>query len=106
MKTITEQAELEEHCGTLQLKSPWAFRDELIKMQPNDLNNSHTILFNKGRYFETTLPNQALRVSIAKAIKCKLQYKTMTIGSWKKLESFIKAMNKRGYYVYISLDWI
>jgi len=64
------------------------------------------VLFNKGRYFEMSVFDNKLRTSISKAIKSKVQHRNMLVDSKIKLESLIKAFNKRGYYVDINLDWI
>lgn len=108
MKNITSTIELEEHCGFLQPKDPWKFAKDIEVSQPTSLisNRSHTILFNKGRYFETTIIDKSLRASISQAIKSKIKYNTMITDSWKKLEAFVKAMNKRNIYIHINIDWI
>lgn len=106
MNTITSQAVLEEHCGINVPKDPWKLGKDIQYSQPHSLNNNHTILFNKGRYFETSIYDKKLRASIAQAIKSKVKYNTMIVDSWRKLEAFVKAMNKRDYYINIDIDWI
>lgn len=106
MKTtpITNKVELDKFNTP---KDPWKFAREIESSQgrSNDYKSNHSILFNKGRYFETTLYSKKLTASIAQAIKVKTQY-GMVVASWKHLESFVKAMNKRGYYIKINIDWI
>jgi len=107
MKNITSQVELEEICGRVVPKDAWRFGKAIEAAQDySKLEGRHTILYNKGRYFETSIHDHKLLVSISKAIKSKIQYKTMIADSWRKLEAFVKAMNKRGYYVAITIDWI
>ena len=72
-----------------------------------DSNNMHIrVLFNKGRYFEHSIHDAKLRRSMAQAVKIKVEYGNMIIGSHDKLEALVKAYNKRGFYVNINLDWI
>ena len=63
------------------------------------------ILFNKGRYFETSIHSHSLLVSLSKAIKVKIQFNNMLAGSPTKLVALVKALNKRGYYASVKLDW-
>jgi len=105
--TITSQIELEEHLGNQHPKNPYKFVSLLENLQKTHTNSTyHRVLFNKGRYFETTIMDKVLRSSIACAIKSKIKHNTMIVDSWRKLEAFVKAMNKRGYYVHIKIDWI
>lgn len=63
------------------------------------------ILFNKGRYFEATLPKSIIN-EVAELIKSDISYKTMIVGSWKLLEDFVTALNCVGYRATIDIDWI
>lgn len=64
------------------------------------------ILFNKARYFEMTISDHALLVSISKAAKVKIKYGDMLIGTPEQLKAVSKALIKRGIRVRIRLDWI
>ena len=67
MKNITSTIELKEHCGTLEPKDPWKFAKDIQNSQECKLGSAkHIILFNKGRYFETSLYNEQLCKEIAK----------------------------------------
>lgn len=106
---MNNQIETEIHLGNEQPKDPWKFASNIDSSQTvtkYDANGTINVLFNKGRYFETSLPSRSLLVSLSKAIKSKIQYNCMIADSWKKLESFVKACNRRGYYVNLTIDWI
>ena len=63
------------------------------------------VLFNKGRYFEATLPKSIIN-EVAELINTKVSYDTMIVGSWKQLEDFVTALNCVGYRATIDIDWI
>ena len=63
------------------------------------------VLFNKGRYFEATLPKSIIN-EVAELINTKVSYDTMIVGSWKLLEDFVTALNCVGYRAKITIDWI
>ena len=79
---------------------------KIIDCLGRDNHQNISVLFNKGRYFEMSIYNKDLLISISKAIKCKIQYNNMLVGSKDKLEALVKAFNKRNYYVNINVDWI
>lgn len=108
MTCITETIELEEHCGNMQPKEPWKFKDKLQYSQDTKLINgySHSVLFNKGRYFETSIYNKEVLREVSELTGIAPQYGNMIVGSWKKLEDFVIAMNCLGIYVKIDLDWV
>lgn len=63
------------------------------------------VLFNKGRYFEATLPKSIIN-EVAELIKTDISYNTMIVGSWRLLEDFVVALNCVGYRANITIDWI
>ena len=63
------------------------------------------VLFNKGRYFEATVP-QSIIQEVHELVYLPISYDTMICGSWKKLEDFVIALNCLGYYANITIDWI
>ena len=67
---------------------------------------THHILFNKGKYFETSIYDRALLVSLSKAAKIKIEFNYMLVGTAEELVRLVKAFNKRGHYVQIKQDWI
>lgn len=71
-----------------------------------DNHQNISVLFNKGRYFEMSIYNKDLLISLSKAIKTKIQYGNMLVDSKTKLEALVKAFNKRNYFVIINIDWI
>ena len=107
--SFTDTIETEKHIGLTVPKDPWTFGKNLESNQTVDLRTASDavhLLFNKGRYFEMTIHNRKLLVSISKAIKSKIKYNCMIVDSWRKLEAIVKAFNKRGIYVSIEIDWI
>jgi hypothetical protein len=107
MKNITSTIELKEHCGTLEPKDPWKFAKDIQNSQECKLGSAkHSILFNKGRYFETSLYNEQLCKEISELIQSPIKYNNMIVDSWLKLEDFVIAMNCLGIYVIINIDWI
>ena len=63
------------------------------------------VLFNKGRYFEATVPKKIIN-EVAELINTKVSYDTMIVGSWKLMEDFVTALNCMGYHARINVDWI
>lgn len=110
MKTlgnITSSIELEEHCGLQQPKDPYKFANEIQYAQERKLTNStHKILFNKGRYFETSFYDKNICEEVSELIQSPIQYNDMIVASWRKLEDFVIAMNCLEVYVIINIDWI
>jgi len=107
--SITKAVKTEDHLGNQVPVNPWKLGMDIQCSQDTALIRTgeiHTVLFNKGRYFETTIHDANLRRYIAQAIKSKIKYKTMIVDSWRKLEAFVKAMNNKGYYIKINIDWI
>lgn len=89
---------------------PYNFGKAIQYSQPSrykyDYKGEHTILFNKGRYFETTIGNPQLLKSICELTGFKPQYTNMIVQSWRDMEDFVIAMNILGIYVEITIDWI
>lgn len=107
MKTITSTIELEKHGSGFIPKDPYGFATKVQYAQnKKDCDNEHTILFNKGRYFETSIYNKKVLNEVSELIGSEVQYDTMIVDSWTKLEDFVTAMNCLGYYVKIEIDWI
>lgn len=107
MESITSKLVLEEHCGLHQPKDPWAFATAVQASQKNRTSSDiHTILFNKGRYFETTIYNSKIRQEVSELIQSPVKYDSMIVDSWRKLEDFVIAMNCLGIHVIINIDWI
>lgn len=71
-----------------------------------NLEGRHKVLFNKGRYFETSIYNKDLLINIATLVGVPILHGNMIVASWKNLEDFVIAMNIYGYYVEIEIDWI
>lgn len=105
---ITLNAETERNgCSYETPKDPYKFATSIQYAQDvMSLQNMHTILFNKGRYFETSIQNEDLREFVANYTDLKIEYANMIVGRWDKMETFVQAMNERGYYVRINIDWI
>ena len=107
MKNITSTIETEEHLGNLQPKDPWDFAKTIERTQTvESTTDGISLLFNKGRYFEMSVYDHKLLVSISKAVKIKIECRNMLCGSWRKLEAPVRAFNKRGVYVRIDVDWV
>lgn len=104
--SITANTLTEIHCGNSQPKDPWKFGMDIQCSQPTNLLGRHTILFNKGRYFETSIYNKETLEQVSELTGLKPQYTNMIVGSWKNLEDFVIAMNIIGIYVSINIDWI
>jgi hypothetical protein len=108
MQSITETTQTEQHGNLVVPIDPWAFA-KAIERNQSDKNRCweyHTILFNKGRYFETTIRNNKILNEVSELIKSPVQYNNMIVDNWKKLEDFVIAMNCLGIYVLITVDWI
>lgn len=72
----------------------------------NSYGETQKVLFNKGRYFETSIYNKEVLNEVSKLTDIPVQYNNMIVGSWMKLEDFVIAMNILGIYVKIDIDWI
>ena len=100
----------------------WDYAEEVRKKQQEFISSEQfknrgtvSILFNKGRYFEfqSSLPQKEY-ISLARAIKQKqekISFKNNTFigcfcGPKRKLEAVVTALNKRGYYAKITIDWV
>lgn len=66
----------------------------------------HNVLFNKGRYFETSIYNLKILEEVSSLTDIAIQHNTMIVASWEKLEDFVVAMNCLNIYVEIEIDWI
>jgi hypothetical protein len=87
---------------------PFDFAKTIQYSQPkrSSMRSEHTILFNKGRYFETSIYTPQLLQDICELTGFKPQHTNMIVQSWKDLEDFVIAMNILGIYVDITVDWI
>lgn len=104
---ITSTTETKKHCGILVPKDPWKFAKTVQNQQDSkNLTHNHSILFNKGQYFETSLYEANTLKEISELTNIPIKYNNMIIGSWKQLEDFVIAMNCLNYYVHINIDWI
>ncbi len=108
MKNITSTIELEDHNGNSIPKDAWSFGKAIENNQDySKLNNGrHNILFNKGRYFETSIYNKDILNEISTLTGIPIQYNNMIVANWKKMEDFVIAMNCLGILVSITIDWI
>lgn len=108
MKNITQTVELEEHLGNFSPKDPWSFGKSIERQQEfaRLKAGTHTILFNKGRYFETSIYNKKVLNEVSELTGIKIQYNNMIVASWKQMEDFVIAMNCLGIAVLINIDWI
>ena len=104
--TITSKVELHSTNSREVPKDPYKFGTDIQYSQSRDLPHRHNVLFNKGRYFETSIYDKELREFVAKKSQTKIEFDVMIVDSWKKLEAFVAAMNEKGYYVKIDIDWI
>ena len=104
---ITDTIVLEkQHCGLVP-KDPWKFGHDIMYAQKREeMTDTQNILFNKGRYFECTVRNQEVREFVAAESGARIEYTNMVVGNWKVMEGFVQAMNKKGFYVNINIDWI
>jgi hypothetical protein len=88
---------------------PYTFGLNIQHSQPRELamkGGRHGVLFNKGRYFETTVYDPELRNKVVNLSGAKVEFGNMVVDKWDKLEDFVIAMNIEGYYVKIDIDWI
>lgn len=106
--SITAQIPTEWH-GTLTVPAdPYKFAKTIQYSQParQKLTGEHIILFNKGRYFETSIYGTQMLEELCELTGFKPQYGNMIVQPWKDLEDFVIAMNILGIYVDITVDWI
>ena len=114
MKDITNTIELKEHLGSFQPKDPFGFAASIILSQAQEINPFQrdqdeyvcSVLFNKGRYFETSIDDPKILKEVSELIDSPIKYRNMIVDSWRKLEDFVIAMNCLGIYVSIHTDWI
>lgn len=100
---ITDAVVLDEYNAP---KDPWTFARQIEANQELDLRQATlNILYNKGRYFECTMPSIAMRDEVCELIGIKPEY-GMIAASWRKMEEFVLAMNCFGWRVSINVDWI
>lgn len=114
--SITAVAPTESHGNLTVPKDPYKFAKDIQHAQERYksigsferiLSEEHKILFNKGRYFETSIYNAEIREQVSKLADIPVTYNNnMIVASWKKLEDFVIAMNILGIYVEIDVDWI
>lgn len=107
MYNLTQTVETENH-GTLVVPvNPFQF-GKAIEAQQDRLrcDTKHTVLFNKGRYFETSIYDKELLKQVSELAQIPIKYDNMIVGSWRKLEDFVVAMNCFEIYVKIDIDWI
>lgn len=106
--SITSTTFTQSH-GTLAVPAdPYKFAKAIQYSQPSPytMKGDHTILFNKGRYFETTIGNPQILHALCALTGFKAVHGNMIVQSWKDLEDFVIAMNILGIYVDITIDWI
>lgn len=84
----------------------WKYGKDIEANQDKGLNRSHNILFNKGRYFETSIYDKEVLNTVSELTGIPIQYTNMIVASWNKMEDFVAAMNLLGYRVNIDVDWI
>lgn len=108
MKNITDTIETTEHCDIIVPQNPWEFAGliQASQKRPLDIYSITVyILFNKGRYFEVTVPTPVIKkLEELTGLECK--FETMFCASWTKLEDFVIALNCLGIYAKIKCDWI
>lgn len=87
---------------------PWKFGTDIQASQGYKFlqDARHKILFNKGRYFETTIYNPKILKQICELTGFTPKHTNMIVESWDKMEDFVIAMNILGIYVEIDIDWI
>lgn len=85
-------------------KDPYKFAKDIECTQDSHgQHEKHMILFNKGRYFETTIRNKELLENVSRLSGIAISYNNMIVGSWTEMEDFVIAMNIYGYYVIIDV---
>lgn len=106
--SITAKTAVEQHIGQDVPVDPYKFGTDIQFSQSSSrtFNGRHRILFNKGRYFETTIGNPQLLEALCNLTGFKPKHHNTIVQSWKDMEDFVIAMNILGYYVDINIDWI
>lgn len=108
--SITSTAILETSSGRTIPKETYKFGKAIQYSQPAryryNYKGEHRILFNKGRYFETSIYNVELLNAICELTGFKPEFNNMIVQSWRDMEDFVIAMNILGIYVEIDIDWI
>ena len=86
-------------------ENPYSFAQAIQFSQPANLSYYTSVLFNKGRYFEVSIASNIIK-EVSELSGAKIEFGTMIVDNWRKLEDFVIAMNILGYYVKITTDWI
>lgn len=110
MKSITETTPIKTYgYGTNFIdvpEHPFIFGRAIESNQEQrNYSGNINILFNKGRYFEATVPKDIIN-EVSSLVKIDISYDTMIVGSWKQLEDFVISLNCVGYRAKITIDWI
>ena len=88
-------------------EDPYKFAKDIESKQHTSKDcGYHKVLFNKGRYFETSIYNKEILTKVSELIQVPISYENMILGSWKKLAEFVIAMNCLNIHVEIDIDWI
>ena len=104
MKNITAQTAVDKYN---QPESPYKFATSIESAQDADYHDPQiSILFNKGRYFETSVYGKDIIKELSDLTGIEVQYHNMFVASWRKLEDFVDACNACGYRCVINVDWI
>jgi hypothetical protein len=104
----TTEKDLHPNTGKDQPAKPFDFAKTIQYSQPkrSSMQSEHTILFNKGRYFETSIYSPQILTELCELTGFKHQDSNMIVQPWTDLEDFVIAMNILGIYVDITVDWI
>lgn len=102
---ITSQTKVEIHLNNEVPVNPFEFASQ-VQSNQKLINPSKriSILFNKGRYFESNYLPQRTQDYLANQ-NIKIEYNG-AVGSWKQLELFVYLMNTLNVYVNIKTDWV
>lgn len=107
MKNITNTIETENHCGLIVPKDAYSFgRTIEYNQNESSYNGIQDVLFNKGRYFETSIYNKEILKEVSELTQIPIQFNNMICASWTKLEDLVIAMNCLGVKVNIDINWI
>lgn len=87
------------------MENAYIFAKKIENSQENH-EYRHNILFNKGRYFETTILNSDILKQVSELTQLPIQYGNMIIGNADRLQDFVTAMNCFNISVKINVDWI
>jgi hypothetical protein len=104
MNTITNLVELDERGNPA---NPYKFARDIQSNQNESSYDTETyVLFNKGRYFETSNFNKDLLKQMSELSGIPIAHNCMFVARWDKLEDFVITCNCFGIYVSISVDWV